>query len=352
MPGSQILKTAALTLTSFLLAFGLLLIIEFLVRLTSDIGRLGTRADLFVNEAFGESIGNTPNVKTIAFGVEVYADEAGFRTDPNRTASATRGRGALLILGDSVGFGVGVEFEQTVAAKLASAFPEFDMYNTSVIGYGVNDYRNVSSVVLPRYADSIKHVLVIFCLNDVSVVSAGRIRNAIGQTPAHPTMFSAGIDIQSLKEISFVSSVNSYLRARSSLYVWIRGGLTDPQTRYWQSELANYRKLSDETIAGILDPLDHIARTYDDAGIAFTVFILPFAGQAERGESSLPQRKLRTFFENKGMDYVDLLPRFRQGSRPKDLFLPYDPMHLSPAGHEVLFQVIRDHVRKTQSGSP
>ena len=253
-----------------------------------------------------------------------------------------------MIVGDSVAFGVGVEFEQTAAALLASALPEFRIYNSAVIGYGVNDYRNVATTFLPRFADTINQVMVLFCLNDVSVVSAANIRATMARA-AVPVKLSAGIDVQSLKEISFISSMNDYLRSRSSLYVLVRGALTDPQTRYWHNELGNYRKLSEAALAEILDPINHIAGLFNAGGVSFTVFVLPFAGQMETGESRLPQQKLGEFFGSRGIDYVDLLPRFRAGKNPDRNFLPFDPMHLSPEGHRVLFQAMRERVARTQT---
>lgn len=349
MSGKRALRNIAVTSVSLALAFGVLVIVELLVRVTTDVGRLGTSADLFVNQAFGESIGNAPNVKTVTFGVEVHTDERGFRTDPFGVAPIEENADVLLILGDSVAFGVGVEFEQTVAARLAFAFPEFHTYNTAVIGYGVNDYHNVTRVVFPRYADTINQVLVIFCLNDVSVVSAAEIKAKVAHAIDKPAVLTAGVDVQSLKDISIIRSANSYLRAHSSLYVWLRGFVTDPQTRYWQSELANYQRLSDEALAEILDPIRNITELYNTAEVPFTVFIMPFAGQMELTESSLPQQKLASFFANEGIDYIDLLPRFRAGKHPKKFFLPYDPMHLSPAGHEILFQVIRERINQIRS---
>ncbi|MCZ6639944.1 MAG: SGNH/GDSL hydrolase family protein, partial [Gammaproteobacteria bacterium] len=349
---TKISKNIALVLSSLVLAFAVLVVIEFLVRWTTDVGRLGTSADLFVNQAYGESIGNAPNAKTIAFGVEVYTDDLGFRTNSNGATPVQNNDEVILILGDSVAFGVGVEFEETVAARLASAFPEFHLLNSAVISYGINDYENVNNVVFPRYAGAIKQALVIFCLNDVSVISASTIRTTVTHaTTDLPTSLSAGIDVQSLKAMPLVNSLNSFLRARSSLYVWVRGSLTDPQTRYWKNELANYDKLSEETLAQILGPIDRIARLYDTAEIPFSVFVMPFAGQMESDESSLPQKNITAFLASNGIAYVDLLPRFRTEKLPKDLFLPYDPMHLSPDGHEVLFQVIREQISNRQSAS-
>jgi len=227
------------------------------------------------------------------------------------------------------------------------------VYTAKNIGINTST-TDMLSADLPfrRNANAIKQALMIFCLNDVSVVSASEIRTTVTRAIAdQPVALSAGIDVQSLKEMPLVDSLNGYLRARSSLYVWVRGSLTDPQTRYWQNELANYNKLSEESLAQILDPIDRIAKRYGTAEIPFTVFVMPFAGQMGLNESSLPQKNITAFFLRNGIDFVDLLPRFRAEKFSKELFLPFDPMHLSPEGHEVLFQVIGEQIRSHQTAS-
>ena len=98
MSTKQTLANVTLTLASLALVFGVLVIVEFLVRQTTDVGRLGTNTDLFVNNAYGESIGNAPDTTTFAFGIEVYIDGLGFRTGSSSTAKipATSGKGTAV----------------------------------------------------------------------------------------------------------------------------------------------------------------------------------------------------------------------------------------------------------------
>ncbi len=99
---NQALKNIALTLISLVFALVTLVIAEFLVRLTTDVGRLGTSANLFVNQAYDESIGNTPNAKSVAFGVEVFIDLQGFRISQSGTTPVQKDDDAIMMLGDYV----------------------------------------------------------------------------------------------------------------------------------------------------------------------------------------------------------------------------------------------------------
>ena len=91
-----------------------------------------------------------------------------------------------------------------------------------------------------------------------------------------------------------------------------------------------------------------MAELYEAGDIPFTVFILPFAAQMDLGESTLPQQRLTAIFDSQEIQHVDMLPAFRTNINAIELFLPYDPMHLSPDGHDVLFQAIRDRIGQRQ----
>jgi hypothetical protein len=57
--------------------------------------------------------------------------------------------GAILLLGDSVGFGPAVEEPETYAGLLRARFPAQRIYNSAVIGYTTTDYRNVVDAFVP-----------------------------------------------------------------------------------------------------------------------------------------------------------------------------------------------------------
>ena len=71
------------------------------------------------------------------FDVRVVTNELGFRDDPVRE-TLPRGMKRVVFLGDSFGFGYGVEQEEGIADLLDESFPDADLVNTAVAGYGTD----------------------------------------------------------------------------------------------------------------------------------------------------------------------------------------------------------------------
>ena len=130
--------------------------------------------------------GRTYGYKALATGEElgalVITDEHGFRTSPRSRQRNTSEQ--VLVLGDSVSVGIGVEAEQTYPSLLEEKVGK-KVLNASVTGYGIVDYVEV----LGHIADNFKPQLVIIgiCLNDVSptsqanIVTIARNRKADGE---------------------------------------------------------------------------------------------------------------------------------------------------------------------------
>ena len=149
-------------------------IAEIAVRTFSAVDLLGNSKNLFIAHAYGTSNGNAPNVEASSFGTLVYTDEHGFRVPKGGLPEDERKAEAILILGDSVGFGPAVEEGDTFAGLLRTRFADRRIYNSSVIGYSTPDYRNVIDAFLPRHPE-VKAVVLVFCLNDISSASARNI---------------------------------------------------------------------------------------------------------------------------------------------------------------------------------
>ena len=50
---------------------------------------------------------------------------------------------------------------------------------------------------------------------------------------------------------------------------------------------------------------------------------------------SVPQKRLRKLLNKYEIQFIDLLPIFREKDNSRHLFLSTDPMHLSEKGHEL-----------------
>lgn len=313
---------------------------ELYCRSFSRINFLGISRGMFVSHAFGDSYGNRPDYRGVAFGAEVQTDSNGFRIDP--TFREPSGGDAALILGDSVSFGVGVDASRTVTSLLQRAMPRLRFYNSSAIGYGLHDYDNVVGTFLPRKPE-IKHVLLFYCLNDIYDTNAQEIEAAVQEvngTGSAPSPFS------SLQ--AFASSTNSFLRLRSKLYLYVKTVLTDPSMRYFKQDFAEYQKRL-SSIGDSLQPLRKIAQELAARSVTFEVFVMPYEAQIRTREKSafLPQTLVDDFLRNNGIAHYDAAAAFLQSGLPSEnLYLYGDPMHLSEQGHRVSFQFAKAELEK------
>jgi lysophospholipase L1-like esterase len=337
-----------LIVCSFVILSGALLFAEALVWIFLDIPLLGLSPHLITAKAYGSSKGNTRNAAEISFGLRVNTDEYGFRIAKGDKRDGSVDQNATLILGDSVGFGPGVEVDKTFAGIIARSHPSLRIYNSSVIGYNTYDYKNIVDYFLPFHQE-IRHVFLVFCLNDISSVSAVNIDQSLELNKKnhsrHIDFFSM---IHNLKKLHWLQQVNDFLGCRSKLYVLIRGLLTDPQRRYWEADYRMYKNAHPDTIALNFNPIVSIKRTLSDQHIRFTVIIAPYEFQLRKNTEALrmPQQKVADFLIKNHIEYIDSMPIFLEKNMPSHtFFLSYDPMHFSEEGHKVIAEIIERNIQ-------
>lgn len=362
----QALLGAVSIAIGLLLAVAILAAAEWAVRAFTDISFGGNSKNLFTPNRFGPSMGNTPNVQAQAFGMPVYIDSNGFRVPAPDYRYPANPSGTLLLIGDSLTFGVGVEERATFAGRLRTSNPGWSVYNAAVIGYSTADYLNTVRTLLDRGHVFSKAVLV-FCLNDVSRTSAAEIDRAVhlppdGNQPKaanHPESPARrppadGDFVERLKGLDMLVLANAFLRERSKLYLLIKGLITDPSRRYFAADLQGY--LDKKALWQDLAPLETIAAELASRNIDFLVVIAPYEYQLRPGSEGLiegrdvrlPQRLISEFLAQRNITHVDATGAFTTGTREggAKYFLSFDPMHFSPAGHEVMFSLVRDRVSK------
>jgi lysophospholipase L1-like esterase len=331
-----------------------LLFAEGTVRVFSNINFLGDSPNLFIVNAYGTSKGNARNSEEISFGAKVYTDEHGFRIVNKADSYKQNYKKSVLILGDSVGFGTGVLADKTFAGLLSINQPSLKVYNSSVIGYSVDDYKNIIDNFYLKH-NGINKVFLVFCLNDVSSASAKMIDAALKNDVAtdneekvidvkEDAKASLNI-IESLRSINIISATNEFLRSQSKLYLLIKGAVTKPQQRYWEADYLNYKNATTNSLAATLKPIVYIRDILRKNQVEFKIIIAPYEFQLRSNDEStrLPQKMLAYFFESEHIDYIDAIPFFNnRGLKSQEFFLPYDPMHFSEVGHEVIYEIIRE----------
>jgi hypothetical protein len=324
------------------LGLALLAMGEGYCRVFTRINFLDSSPNLFVPDRFGSSRGNVVRGMATAFGHTVYTDGNGFRIDPGFPESGDDR--AALFLGDSVGFGSGVDEEDSALGRLRRARPGWRVYNASVVGYGLRDYVNVLDAFLPTHPD-VKAVCVLMCLNDIHDLSDLAIEERLGRrAPVVPAGTRGSRDlVQIAKSVAVLQAVNDWLRSRSKLYLFLKGLASDSSMRFFLHDLEFYRARDGdlETRMALLAAMRDRLRA---AGIPFKVVVLPYEAQlrAENVEFMLPQRRICGYLDAHGIDYIDATAAFRATGAPSDeLYLYRDPMHFSPRGHAVLFSILR-----------
>jgi lysophospholipase L1-like esterase len=317
---------------------------ELAVRVFSSVDLVGNSRNLFVAGAWGKSHGNAPNVEAISFGGTVYTDEHGFRIPKRGVREDADKREAILILGDSVGFGPAVDEEQTIAGLLRASFPAQRIYNSSVIGYSTPDYRNVVDTFVPRHSE-VSAVVLVYCLNDVSAISARNIERHVGRKSESAP---ASTLTERLRRFTWISDANDYLRSRSKLYLFVRHHLLGTQTRDWKEALGLYSEDGTAEVEQAAGDIAAIAAFLKPRGIPLVVVLAPFEYQLRNPadpDSQVPQRKLADLLERAGVDPIDPRPAFDASRASSDYYLAYDAMHFSAAGHRVMADVITEALR-------
>src|SRR5262245_24548791 len=149
---------------------------ELAVRiLFPKINYVGESSSLLQSGKFGDSFGYRANATGYSWGVSLTTDEFGFRHDPQQKPQP-KTVPSIVILGDSVPNGIGVEASVTFSTLLANRLQK-RIINTSVTGQGIKDYENVVRYfVIPKRAElNIERAVLFVTLNDVDPDQSGAV---------------------------------------------------------------------------------------------------------------------------------------------------------------------------------
>lgn len=316
-----------LLLSSILFCLVILLLLEAGTRiLLPEINFQDTDRALQRQLAYGNSYGWEPNATGICFGKQVTIDEYGFRklTCPQKYDSS------WLVLGDSVAFGVGVDTQDTFVQLLQNSLPNIRVWNTSVIGYDMRNYRDtlnhftVETQIIPRP----QRVLLFICLNDIDLQST----------------FNKDLSVTTFKS---VESLLSFLRRRSKFYMFIKNVVFDRSRAYFLHDLQLYQKKGPE-LEESLNIINDMNTSLRDRNIEFMVVILPYEYQLRKKEEQnlLPQQLLSAYLKEKGIPYIDAYEYFERADGDKRQYFLYgDFAHFSKKGHQVVADLLRERLK-------
>jgi len=324
--------------------------VELAVRLIfPEINPQGERSDMYELHKFAGTYGLLPNIEGESFGAKIITDSTGFRIDPS-LPRRKKEKETILVLGDSVTLGIGVDACDTYPFMLQRMLRDCRIINAAATGYFVSDYINVLKTILPKL--DVDGVIIGLCLNDFSNLSQAHIKEVLNED--YKLRYPNPI-VRFLKYISTdLFDFNKYLRVHSRAYRLIKHLSTDTSKNYFLADYAYYNiPQNQDLIAGELMRLRDLLKAEKKWII---LFILPYEYQLREAVSAeaditKPQRMITEIASAEGLEAIDLLPFYKKACKdlkggPKSLYLFDDAMHFSAEGHEVAARAIYSKLKK------
>ena len=347
-------KVIGTGIVSLLILSLLLVLIEGSVRwLYPEITPQMSDHRLFDLHKYGRTYGYKAWATGEELGALVTTDEYGFRTSARSRPRNTLDQ--ILVLGDSVSVGVGVDAEQTYPFLLEEMLGK-KVLNASASGYWIADYVEV----LEHVAENFKPRLVILgiCLNDVSPTSQVNIvtltrkkKEDVEVSPderRYPTMLMRTLRYVNDNYLNFHSFLGSYSRS----YVLLKSLAADSARDHFAADRLYYRDA--RTIEFLSSQFAKIKGSLTDEKVLLLV-IFPYEYQLRTGsmETLEPQNIIKEAGRRAGVMiydlYDELLEYLKVNRLPsRAIYLFNDPLHFNSIGHHAIAELIHRHIKQKQ----
>ena len=286
---------------------------------------------------------------------------------PEPSAERLRSTFNVIVLGDSVAYGVGLSFEdafpQRIEDLLAAQYGHVSVLNSAVSGY--TPYNQIQQYVSRDRDVPVDLVIVAFAMNDIvdPELHWNYTEDAIENIPpeAYPNLryheeHVAPI-LESRRRERDQGSTELGRLVRSAIDVT---NISDQDASYtvvdgrrWPTYITGEDTISIEALTDYDSPewvwlrnmYDRLADEVASDGAQLVIIILPLAYQIDAEYPFLPQSLFDRYCEERSLLCLDLLPAFRErGGEP--LFLGeqlgyIDIWHLSDRGHDVVAGELR-----------
>jgi len=270
-----------------------------------------------------------PRSSGVQFGKRIFIDKYGFRS-PHENYNYNINNNSVFIIGDSVTFGNGVEEDKIFVGRLRKEFKNINFYNSAVPGYNLKHFKyNLKEI------DNFKNIKKIFYFITFNDAYGGKSIIQLSKNESvKRKFFSLNI---------ILNKINAFLRNKSYLYMLVLGITTDPSKRYFKTIFNFYQNQNLDSFKDYLSALKIKALKND---IELKMIILPYEYQTRMciEKNFVPQEKIANIISNLKINFSDYTKEFCKIKKPKNLFLKFDPMHLSPQGHNLVFNLIKNEI--------
>lgn len=331
----------------------ILLFIEITVRLLfPNIKCWHTKKEYLADNIFNSSYSFKKNIKGIICEKAFFSDEFGFRTSHSLKLAKEK-KSAILLLGDSVPFGIGVEADNTSPFLLEKRLKNYRIINASIPGYWIEDYLNVFEHLL----DKVQFEVVIICisLNDFDNISQSYIKEYLSEQSKSETVLSNPLKRFLININNQFFDFNHFLMQFSKFYLLLRNIIFDTSKTYFLADRTYYQdSKSKKTINFWLSKINETAKK-NNKKILF--FILPYEYQLRQqcGDKEVlkPQEIINEIALENSLPIIDLAPILMKiindtNIKSTDLFLTFDPQHLSEKGHFIISEILLSELERNR----
>lgn len=254
----------------------------------------------------------------------------------------------VVALGDSCTFGKAVEERECWPRQLErelraapGAFHSVLVANLGVNGYSGRDY--VTSFLRQARSARPQIVIVGYNINDFP--------NAVKQTDA--AVFQNETNLRSLVSYQWRESLG-----KLACYRWMRALYYDANRERDLAKVEEVAKQASGDGEASVDRmreeetrLRELVSACDELGAHVVLFLFPYESQVYLDEYAHgPLEAVKAMAANLGVDYLDVLERFRADARttepPKRLFVRGDRYHPNARGYELVAQALNEYVRQ------
>jgi hypothetical protein len=322
-------KVVIYNLLFFLIFF---VVLELLVRIMAGdrINYQGSTGHMHKDSVYFDTHGLIPNSCGWSFGAKVSVNSLGLRGDEITLISSKKN---ILLLGDSILFGVGVPDSCTIAAYLQKTVSDccYQTLNCGVIGYGLYDYLNVLKVWINKI--KVDRVVLFYVLNDLYRVHCNDQK---------------AVKLQDHRKFKLVEGILNYLRTHSKFYLWLKNGILDRARIYYQFDYKMYHEDTTRVAQGI-DIIKKMHWMCQNHSATFNIFMLPYRYQykSESIEKPwLPQDEIVHLLSGLCIRCSDLRFIFADSSDIDTYYLYGDAMHFSKKGTKRIGQAVGEFLVK------
>ena len=303
----------------------IIIFLEIIIRFLNIVGLQGYDKNAFFSE--NNITFSKPNLNFKVFGKKSKTDEHGFRI-PLNNYLINKNKNHTLIIGDSVTYGVGVEEKNSFIGILRNKENKNNLLNTAIFGHNIKSYVYILNKNNNKFKNKIDKVIIFLCLNDI-VPYQGVVFRKKPEQGNEKKNFTDNY----LKN-SFTLKLNVFLREKSSLFVLLKGMFTDPVKRHY-----NYMSIlydDNKNLIELENQINQIKKISIDNNLDLKFILLPYAYQIKNDcvdKYLKPQKDIDEIFNKLNLELIDYTQKFCKNSKKDQLFLTYDPVHLSKYGH-------------------